>query len=56
VTAGDDQAKPDEFMHHVIGFMSGSAACYGIRPVTNRGLYRVLADRGQRLRNRSRPC
>jgi hypothetical protein len=30
MTAGVDQARLDEFMHRMIGFMTGSAVCYGI--------------------------
>jgi len=46
VTADVDQAKLDEFMHRMIGFMTGSAVCYGIWLGDELGLYRVLADGG----------
>jgi hypothetical protein len=44
MTAGTDQARLDEFMHRLIGFMTGSAVCYGIWLGDELGLYRVLAD------------
>ena len=46
MTADVDQAKLDEFMHRMIGFMTGSAVCYGIWLGDELGLYRVLADGG----------
>ena len=46
MTAGVDEAKLEEFMHHMIGFMTGSAVSYGIWLGDELGLYRVLADAG----------
>ena len=42
-------------MHRMIGFMTGSAVCYGIWLGDELGLYRVLADGGPAPRRKSLP-
>jgi SAM-dependent methyltransferase len=46
VVASIDESAVEEFMHRVIGYVTGSAVCYGIWLGDELGLYRVLADSG----------
>jgi hypothetical protein len=46
VTAGVDEIRLEELMHRLIGFLTGSAVCYGIWLGDELGLYRVLAADG----------
>lgn len=41
-----DEAKLQEFMGTLIGYMSGAAACFGMLLGDELGLYRALADEG----------
>jgi SAM-dependent methyltransferase len=46
VTAGVDEVRLEEFMHRMIGFMTGAAVCYGIWLGDELGLYRTMAAAG----------
>ena len=46
VAASVDESVVEEFMHRVMGFVTGSAVCYGIWLGDELGLYRVLAETG----------
>jgi SAM-dependent methyltransferase len=46
VTAGVDEARLEEFMHRMIGFMTGAAVCHGIWLGDELGLYRTMAAAG----------
>jgi SAM-dependent methyltransferase len=46
MTAEVNQARLEDFMHRVVGYMTGSAVCYGIWIGDELGLYRVLASGG----------
>lgn len=41
------EERLEQFMHRMIGFMTGSAVCYGIWLGDELGLYRALAEDGQ---------
>lgn len=41
-----DEARVEEFMHRMVGYMTGAAVCYGIWLGDELGLYRVLAEGG----------
>jgi SAM-dependent methyltransferase len=41
-----DMSRLEHLMHQMVGFMSGSAVCYGIWLGDELGLYRVLAEQG----------
>ncbi len=41
-----DEAKLEEFMGNMVGYMTGGALCFGIWVGDELGLYRVLADGG----------
>jgi SAM-dependent methyltransferase len=41
-----DEVRLEDFMHRLVGFMTGSAVCYGIWLGDELGLYRVLAEAG----------
>jgi SAM-dependent methyltransferase len=41
-----DENKVEEFMHRMVGYMTGAAVCYGIWLGDELGLYRVLAEYG----------
>jgi SAM-dependent methyltransferase len=44
--AAVDEAKLGEFMSHMVGYMTGGAACFAIWLGDELGLYRALADGG----------
>ena len=46
MTASVDERAVEDFMHRVIGYVTGSAVCYGIWLGDELGLYRVLAGTG----------
>lgn len=41
-----DETRVEEFMHRLVGYMTGAAVCYGIWLGDELGLYRVLAEDG----------
>src|SRR5215469_17289001 len=41
-----DEARVEEFMHRMVGYMTGAAVCFGVWLGDELGLYRVLADNG----------
>jgi 2-polyprenyl-3-methyl-5-hydroxy-6-metoxy-1,4-benzoquinol methylase len=45
-TASVDESAVEEFMHRVVGFMTGSAVCYGIWLGDELGLYQKMAATG----------
>ena len=46
MTGSVDEARLEDLMHRIIGFMTGSAVCHGIWLGDELGLYRVLAGEG----------
>jgi SAM-dependent methyltransferase len=46
VTAGVDEARLEQFMDRMIGFMTGAAVCHGIWLGDELGLYRTMAAAG----------
>ncbi len=46
MTAHVDEARLEEYMRRILGYMTGSAVCYGIWLGDELGLYRVLAEEG----------
>jgi SAM-dependent methyltransferase len=46
VTASIDEQRLEEFMHRMIGYMTGSAVCFGIWLGDELGLYRIIAEDG----------
>jgi SAM-dependent methyltransferase len=46
MTADVDEVKLEDFMHQLVGYMTGSAVCYGIWIGDELGLYRALASAG----------
>jgi SAM-dependent methyltransferase len=41
-----DEARVEEFMHRMVGYMTGAAVCYGVWLGDELGLYRALAEGG----------
>jgi hypothetical protein len=39
-----DEARAEQFMHRMVGYMTGAAVCFGVWLGDELGLYRVLAD------------